>query len=185
MQMEQRPAGYESASRPRAGKEDHFNDIKEKLSQLVREVITKEKIMLKPKPPPVDNSRKRNRDEDSNVNNSGAKKLATDSKATEAHLMKLIESLADDLDAKATLTKGGIATLIRIMENFRETIEASANIVVIFDVNNKDSDLHNVDESDIIDVDTDSENGDPEQPIEEDATNDCYFYSNRSVTICS
>jgi hypothetical protein len=37
--------------------------------------------------------------------------------------------------------------------------------VVIIDVDNKDNDLHNVDKSDIADVDTDSENGDPEQPI--------------------
>jgi hypothetical protein len=71
-----------------------------------------------PKSPPVDINRKRNRDEDEDsnfdnsgakkqaVNNSGAKKLATDSKATEARLVKFIESLADDLDARVTPTKG-------------------------------------------------------------------------------
>jgi hypothetical protein len=140
----------------------------------------------------VDDSHKRNRDEDedSNVNNSRAKKLATDSKATEARLVKLIESLADDLDAKVTLTKGDIVTLIQMlvkqcMEKFREAMEAGAENIVIVDVDNKDNDLHNVDKSDMIDVDKDSENGDPRQPIKEDATNDCYFYSNRSVTICS
>jgi hypothetical protein len=205
MQMEQLPAGFESGSRPRVEKDDHFNDIKKKLSGLVREVVTKAKIKLKPNPPPVDNNRKRNRDEEeeSNADNSGAKKLAVDtsgakklatySKATEAHLVKLIESLADDLDAKVTLTKGDIATLIQMlekqcMEKFREAMEAmeaGAENVVILDVNNKDNDLHNVDKSDVIDVDTDSENGDPEQPIEEDATNYCSFYSNRSVTICN
>jgi predicted lipid-binding transport protein (Tim44 family) len=143
---------------------------------------------VKPKPPPVDNNRKRNRDEDSNVDNSGAKrklavdnyganKLATDSKATsEAHLVKSIESLADDLDAKGTPTKGDIATLIQMlakqcMEKFREAMEDGAENVVTIDVDNKDNDLHNVDESDVLDVDTNSENGDPEQPIEEDATN--------------
>jgi hypothetical protein len=105
---------------------------------------------VKPKPPPVDNNRKRNRDEDEGeasnvnnsgakklaVNNSGAKKLATDSKAMEAHLVKLIKSLADDLDAKVTLTKGDIATLIEMlakqcMEKFREAMEAGAKNVVI------------------------------------------------------
>jgi hypothetical protein len=84
VQMEQLPAGYESGSRPRVEKDDHFNDIKEKLSRLVREAVTKAKIKVKPNPPPVDNNRKSNRDEDedededSNVDNSGAKKLAVD-----------------------------------------------------------------------------------------------------------
>jgi hypothetical protein len=152
----------------------------------------KAKIEVNPKPPPVDNSHKWNRDadEDSNVNNSQAKKLVTDSKATEARFVKLIESLADDFDAKVTLTKGDIATLIwmlakQCMEKFREAMEAGAKNIVILDVDNKDNNLHNADESDIIDVDADSENGDPEQPIEEDATNDRSFYSNRSVTICN
>jgi hypothetical protein len=117
----------------------------------------------------VDNNRKINRDEDEDSNvdnsgakklavdnsgakklaadNSGAKKLATDSKATEAHLVKLIESLADDLDAKVTLTKGDIATLIQMlakqcMEMFREAMEAGAENAVIIDVDNKDNDLH-------------------------------------------
>jgi hypothetical protein len=104
--------------------------------------------------------------------------------------VKLIESLADDLDAKVTLTKGDIATLIQMlakqcMDKFREAMEAGAENIVIIDVDNKDNDLHNVDESDIVDVDIYSENGDPEQPIEVDATNDCSFYSNRSVTICN
>jgi hypothetical protein len=59
---------------PRVEKDDNSNDIKEKLSQLVREAVTKAKIKIKaePKPPPVDNNRKRTRDEDidSSANNS-------------------------------------------------------------------------------------------------------------------
>jgi 23S rRNA U2552 (ribose-2'-O)-methylase RlmE/FtsJ len=71
--------------------------------------------------------------------------------------VKLIKSLADDLDAKVTLIKRDTATLIQMlakqcMEKFREAMEAGAENVVIIDVNNKGNDLHNVGESDIIDM---------------------------------
>jgi hypothetical protein len=40
------------------------------------------------------------------------------------------------------------------IEKFREALEAGAENVVIIDVDNKDNDLHNVDKSDVVDVDT-------------------------------
>jgi hypothetical protein len=106
--------------------------------------------------------------------------------------MKLIETLADDLDAEVTLTKRDLATLIQMvakecLKKLGEATQADAeNNEDAMDV---DKESENGDAEHPIecgmDVDEESKSGDAEQPIEEHATNGQSFHSNRSVTVCN
>jgi hypothetical protein len=98
----------------------------------------------------------------------------------------LIETLTDDdLDTEVTITKGDLATLIQMVvakECIQKCEEAARadnadNNLVILDVD-KNEDV-------TLDVDEEIKFGNPEQPLEENATNGGSFYSNRSVIICN